>query len=107
MAGAIEMSHLTLVETLMKALQGVGHAHTSTPPLACPVFLGRPESPGDQTSDEWLSDFDVFVRLCVVSEGERVVGRWWASLVGVRGRKCKGHPGEVRLDFRALASLLW
>ena len=61
---AIEMSHLALVATLMKALQGVGHATTLTVSLA--RFLGRPVSPGDPTIDEWLSDFDVFVRQCGV-----------------------------------------
>ena len=66
------MSHLALVETLMKALQGVGHAPTLT--VSLPRFLvGRPELHGDPTIDEWLSDFDVFVRQCGVPAGERAV----------------------------------
>ena len=70
MAGALEMSHLALVETLMKALQGVGHAPAPTDSL--PRFLGRPQSPIDPTIDQWLADVDVFVRQCgVPEEGER------------------------------------
>ena len=68
MVGTIELSHLfvqanvALVDTLLKALQGVGHR-----------FLGRHESPSDSKIDEWLSDFDVFVRQCGVPEDERAV----------------------------------
>ena len=61
MTSAIEISHLALVETLMKALQGVGHAPTLT--VSLPRFLGRPESPGDPTIDEWF--FFFFLRLIV------------------------------------------
>ena len=40
----------------------------------CQVFSRPPrESPSNPTIDEWLSDFDVFVRQCGVLEGERVV----------------------------------
>ena len=39
MAGTIEMAHLALIERLMKALQGVGHA--PTPTISLPRFLGR------------------------------------------------------------------
>ena len=60
MTSAIEISHLALVETLMEALQGVGHAPTLT--VSLPRFLGRPESPGDPTIDEW---FFFFLRLIV------------------------------------------
>ena len=103
MTSAIEMSHLALVETLMKALQGVGYAPTLT--VSLPHFLGRPESPGDPTIDEGLSDFDVFVRQCGVPAGERAV-----VLVGYLGGYAKEevlcHPYEVRWDFGALMSLL-
>ena len=77
MTSAIEMSHLfmqanaALVETLVKALQGVRHA--PAPTVSLPRFLGRPESPGDPTIDEWLTDFDVFVRQCGVPEAERAM----------------------------------
>ena len=67
MAGAIEMSHLALVETLIKALQGVGQA--PTPIISLLRFFGRPQSPSDPTFDQWLADFDVFVRHCGVAEG--------------------------------------
>ena len=67
MAGAIEMSHLALVETLVKGLQGLGHV--PTPSVSLPRFFCRPESPGDPKIDEWLADFDVFVRQCGVPEG--------------------------------------
>ena len=69
MAGAIAMSHLALVETLIKALQGVGQA--PTPTISLPRFFGRLQSPSDPTIDQWLADFDVFVRQCGVSEGEK------------------------------------
>ena len=72
------MSHRALVETRMKALQRVGHAPIPTVSLL--RFLGRPESPRDPTIDEWLADFDVFVRQRGVTEGERAVG-WWTTLV--------------------------
>ena len=103
MTSAIKMSHLALVETLMKALQGVGHAPTLT--VRLPRFLGRPESLGDPTIDEWLSDFDVFLRQCGVPAGERAV-----VLVDYLGGCAKEevlcHPCEVRRDFATLVSLL-
>ena len=52
MAGTIDMSHRALVETLMKVLQGVRQA--PIPTVSLPRFLGRPESPGDPTIDEWF-----------------------------------------------------
>ena len=67
MAGAIAMSHLALVDTLIKALQEVGQV--PTPTIILPRFFGRPQSPSDPTIDEWLADFDVLVRQCSVSEG--------------------------------------
>ena len=63
-------ANAALVESLVKALREVGHAPTVT---SLPRFLGRPDSPGDPTIDEWLSAFDVFVRQCGVAEGERAV----------------------------------
>ena len=103
MAGAIAMSHLALVETLMKALQGVGQA--PTPTISLTRFFGSPGSPCDPTIDEWLADFDVFVRQCCVSERERAV-----VLVDYLGGCAKEevlcHPDEVRRDFGALVSLL-
>ena len=71
--GVIDMSHLfmqanaALVETLVDALQGMRHTPTAT--VCLPRFIGRPESPGDPTIYEWLSDIDVFVRQCGVPEG--------------------------------------
>ena len=103
MTSAIKMSHLALVETLMKALQGVGHAPTLT--VSVPRFLGRPESPGDPTIDEWLSDFDVFVRQCGVPVGERTVVLV-DYLDGCAKEEVLCHPCEVRRDFGALVSLL-
>ena len=109
MPSAIEMSHLfmqanaALVETLVKALQGVHHA--PAPTVGLPRFVGRPVSPGDPKIDEWLSDFDVFVRQCGVPAGERAL-----VLVDYLGGCAKEevlcHPCEVRRDFGALASLL-
>ena len=103
MAGAIAMSHLALVETLMNALQGVGQA--PTPTISLTRFFGRPGSPCDPTIDEWLADFDVFVRQCCVPERERAV-----VLVDYLGGCAKEevlcHTDEVRRDFGALVSLL-
>ena len=109
MPSAIELSHIfmqanaALVETLVKALQGVRHA--PTPTVSLPRFFGRPESPGELTMDEWLSEFDVFVRQCGVPEGERAL-----VLVDYLGGCAKEavlcHPDEVRRDFGALVSLL-
>ena len=62
MSSAIKMSHIlmeanaALVETLVKALREVGHAPTVS---TLPRFLGRSDSPGDPTIDEWLSSFDL------------------------------------------------
>ena len=67
MVSAIAMSHMALVETLIKALQEVRQA--PTPTISLPRFFGRPQSPSDPTIDEWLADFDVLVRQCSVSEG--------------------------------------
>ena len=76
MSSAIKMSHIlmeanaALVETLVKALREVGHAPTVS---TLPRFLGRTDSPGDPTIDEWLSPFDLYVRQCGVAEGDRAV----------------------------------
>ena len=109
MPSAIEMSHLfmqanaALVETLVMALQGIRHA--PTPTVSLPRFFGRLESPGELTIDEWLSEFDVFVRQCGVPEGERAL-----VLVDYLGGCAKEEvlcrPDEVRREFGALVSLL-
>ena len=51
------------------------HQPAATPPpfVSMPRFLGHPELPSDPTIDQWLADFDVFVRKCGVPEGERAV----------------------------------
>ena len=102
-AGAIEMSHLALVDTVMKALRVVSHA--PIPTVSLPRFIGRPESPGYPTIDEWLTYFDVFARQCGVPEEEQAV-----VLVDYLGGCAKEealcHPDEVRRDFGALVSLL-
>ena len=103
MAGAIEMSHLALIETLVKALQGLGHV--PTPAVNLPRFFGRPESPGDPTIDKWLTDFDVFVRQCGVPEAERAMALI-DNLGGCARDEVLCHPDEVRRDFGALVSLL-
>ena len=109
MTSAIEMSHLfmqanaALVETLVKALQGVRHA--PAPTVSLPRFLGRPESPGDPTIYEWLTDFDVFVRQCGVPEAERAMALI-DNLGGCAKEEVLCHPCEVRRDFGALVSLL-
>ena len=87
----------------MKALQGVCHA--PAPTVSLPRFLGRAESPGDPTMDEWLSDFDVFVRQCGVPAGERAVVLV-DYLGGCAKEEVPSHPCEVRRDFGALVSLL-
>ena len=97
-------ANAAFLASLVQALQGVRRAPAPTPtPLQC--FLGHPESPGDPTVDEWLADFDVFVRQCGVPEGERAV-----VLVDYLGGCAKEevlcHPEEVRRDFGALVSLL-
>ena len=107
MPSAIEMSHIlmqanaALMETLMTALQGVGRAPTDS----LPRFLGRPQSPSDPTIDEWLSDFDVFVRRCGVPEGERSV-LLVDYLGGCAKEEALCYPDEVRRDYGALVSLL-
>ena len=87
----------------MKALQSVRQA--PTPTVSLPRFFGRPESPVELTLDEWLSEFDVLVRQCVVPEGERAL-----VLVDYLGGCAKEevlcHPDEVRRDFGAPVSLL-
>ena len=103
MAGAIAMFHLALVETLMKALQGVGQA--TTPTISLTRFFGRPGSPCDPTIDEWLADFDVLVRQCCVPERERAVVLV-EYLGGCAKEEVLCHPDEVRRDFGALVSLL-
>ena len=103
MTGVIQIYHMALVDTLIKALQGVGQA--PTPTISLTRFFGRPGSPCDPTIDEWLADFDVFVRQCGVLERERAV-----VLVDYLGGCAKDevlcHPDEVRRDFGALVSLL-
>ena len=95
-------ANAALLASLVQALQGVRPAPTHTP---LQRFLGHPESPGDPTVDEWLADFDVFVRQCGVPEGERAV-----VLVDYLGGCAKEevlcHPEEVRRDIGALVSLL-
>ena len=95
-------ANAALVASLVQALQGMRPAPTPTP---LQRFLGHPESPGDPTVDEWLADFDVFVRQCGVPEGERAV-----VLVDYLGGCAKEevlcHPEEVRRDVGALVSLL-
>ena len=103
--GAIEMSHLALVETLMKVLQGVCHAPTPTPTISLPHFLSRPQSPSDPTINQWLADFDVFVRQCCVSKEERAV-MFVDYLGGCAKEEVLCQPVEVRRDFGALVSLL-
>ena len=109
MAGAIEMSHLfmqanaALLDTLVNALQVMRHA--PTPTVSLPRFLGRSESPHNPTIDEWLSDFDVFVRQCCVTEGERVVVLF-DHIGGCAKEEVLCHPDEVSRDFGALVSLL-
>ena len=98
------MSHLALIETLVKALQGFGHV--PTPAVSLPRFFGRPESPGDPTIDEWLADFDVFVRQCGVPEAERAMALI-DNLGGCARDEVLCHPDEVCRDFGALVSLLW
>ena len=73
------------METLINVLQEVGHA--PAPTISLPRFIGRPQSPSDPTIDEWLSEFDGFMRQCGVSEGERAVVLV-DYLVGVLMMKC-------------------
>ena len=65
----------------------------------------RPESPGDPTIDEWLADFDAFVRQCGVPEAERAIALI-VNLGGCARDEVLCHPDEVRRDFGALVSLL-
>ena len=106
MPSAIEMSHIlmqanaALMETLMTALQRVGRAPTDS----LPRFLGRPQSPSDPTIiDEWLSDFDVFVRRCGVPEGERSV-LLVDYLGGCAKEEALCYPDEVRRDYGAVSA---
>ena len=101
MTSVIEMSHIlmqahaALVETLVIASQGVDHA----PKVSLPHFHGRPQSPSDPTTDEWLSHFDVFVRQCGVPEGERAVGLV-DYLGGCAKEEVLCHPDEVSPGLR-------
>ena len=79
--------------------------HAPTPTINLPRFLGRPESPSDPTIDQWLADFDVFVRQCGEPEGERAL-MLVEYLGGCAREEALCHPGEVRRDFGALVSLL-
>ena len=104
MPSAIRMSHILMqanaafVETLVKALREVGHAPTVT---ILPRFLGRPDSPGDPTIDEWLSSFDLFARQCGVAEGDRAV-LLLDYLGGCAKEEALCYPDDVRRDFGAL-----
>ena len=108
MSSAIKMSHIlmeanaALVETLVKALREVGHAPTVS---TLPRFLGRPDSPGDPTIDEWLSSFDLYVRQCGVAEGDRAV-LLVDYLGGCAKEEALCYPDEVRRDFGVLVSRL-
>ena len=97
MADSTEFARLmeanaALLATLVQAFQGVRSAPTPTP---LQRFLGHPESPGDPTVDEWLADFDVFVRQCGVPEGERAVVLV-DYLGGFANEEVLCHPEEVR-----------
>ena len=96
-------ANAALLASLVQALQGMRPVPAAT--VHFQRFLGHPESPGDPTVDEWLVDFDVFVRLCGVPEGERA-----AVLVDYLGGCAKEevlcHPDEGRMDFGVLVSLL-
>ena len=108
MSSAIYMSHIlmqanaALVETLVKALREVGHAPIVS---TLPRFLGRPDSPGDPTIDEWLSSFDLYVRQCGVAEGDRAV-LLVDYLGGCAKEEALCYPDEVRRDFGVLVSRL-
>ena len=108
MSSAIKMSHIlmeaneALVETLVKALREVGHAPTVS---TLPRFLGRPDSPGDPTIDEWLSSFDLYVRQCGVAEGDRAV-LLVDYLGGCAKEEALCYPDEIRRDFGVLVSRL-
>ena len=90
-------------QTLVKALQGIGHV--PTPAVILPRFFGRPESPSDPTINEWLADFDVFVRQCGVPEAERAMALI-DNLGGCARDEVFCHTDEVRRDFGAMVSLL-
>ena len=94
------MSHLALVDTLIKALRPA-----PTPTISLPLFFGRPQSPSDLTIDEWLADFDMFVRQYGVPEEERALAIV-DYLGGCAKQEVLCHPDEVRRDFGALVSLL-
>ena len=100
------MSHLALVETLIKALQGVGQAPAPTPTISLPRVFGRPQAPSDPTIDQWLANFDMFVRQCGVSEGEKRAVVLIDYLGGDAKDEVLCRPDEVRRDFEALVSLL-
>ena len=67
--------------------------------------LDCPQSPSDPTIDQWLAEFDVFVRQCGVAEEERTVVLV-DYLDGYVKEEVLFHPDEVRRDFGALVSLL-
>ena len=96
-------ANAALVVSFVQALQGVRPAPAPTP---LQRFLGHPESPGDPTIDEWLLDFDVFVRQCGVPEGERTC-LMLIDYLGCRARQeALCQPDEARRDFRALVPVL-
>ena len=80
-------ANAALIASLVQALQGVRPAPA---PIPLQRFSGDPESPGDPTVDEWLSDFDVSVRQCGVPVVRAGGERWcWSTILeGVRGRRC-------------------
>ena len=85
----------------MKALQGVPPAPATT--VSLPRFLGRTVLPSDPTIDEWLSEFDVFVRLCGVPGGAVVLGDYLGACAK---KETLCHPDEVHRDFGALVCQL-
>ena len=74
--------------------------------ISLPRFFGRPQSPSDPTIDEWLADFDVLVRQCSVSEGEKRAVVLIDYLGGDAKEEVLSRPDEVRRDFGALVSVL-
>ena len=60
----------------------------------------------DPTIDQWLADFDVFVRQCGVSEGEKRAVLLIDYLGGDAKDEVLCRPDEVCRDFGALVSLL-
>ena len=95
-------ANAALVASLVQALQGVRPA--PAPTVSLQRFLGYPGLPGYHTIDEWLLDFDVFVRQYGVPEGERAVVLV-DYLGGCAEEEALCHP-EVRRDFGVLVSVL-